>query len=143
MNYLRDVSFCAPFGCNFTTADVSPRHLSKPNRCGEPLRTHIAPSCHWRAFLVVLVSCCLPFALSGCAGGLIVDAANSGSLQATPNTVTFGAVPLGQSASTTVSLVNQRSAAVQVSQVNVTGQSFSASGASDLPITVPAGGTYK
>ena len=50
---------------------------------------------------------------------------------------------MGQSTSTTVSLVNQRLAAVQVSQVNVTGQSFSASGASDLPITVAAGGTYK
>ena len=138
MNYLRDVPFCAPFGCNFTTANVSPRHLSKP----EFLRAHIAPPCRWRAFLVALVSCCLPFALSGCAGGLIVAAANSGSLQATPNTVTFGEVPLGQSASATVSLVNQRSAAVQVSQVNVTGQSFSASGGSDLPITVAAGGTY-
>ena len=49
---------------------------------------------------------------------------------------------MGQAASTSVSLVNQLSAAVQVSQINVTGQSFSASGASDLPVTVAAGGTY-
>jgi len=49
---------------------------------------------------------------------------------------------MGQTASTPVSLVNQLSTAVQVSQINVTGQSFSASGASDLPIKVAAGGTY-
>jgi hypothetical protein len=73
---------------------------------------------------------------------LIVNAADSGSLQVTPNTVTFGDVPMGKTASATVSLVNQLSAAVQISQINVTGQSFSVSGANNLPISVAAGATY-
>lgn len=45
-------------------------------------------------------------------------------------------------ASTTVTVVNQGSAAVNVSQISVSGQAFSINGASNLPITVPAGGTY-
>ena len=49
---------------------------------------------------------------------------------------------LGTTASETVSLENQGSAAVTVSQVSVSGQPFSVSGEGDLPITVAAGGTY-
>ncbi len=44
-------------------------------------------------------------------------------------------------ASTTVTVVNQGSAAVKVSQVSLAGQSFTVSGAGDLPITVAAGGS--
>jgi hypothetical protein len=86
---------------------------------------------------------CLPIVLSGCGGAsFIVNSGASGSLQPSPATVTFGAVPYGQTASSSVALVNQRSASVQVSQINVTGQAFSASLNNNLPITVPAGGTY-
>jgi hypothetical protein len=140
---LHEIPFSALFEYNFTAANLSPRHLSRSKRCDAPLRAQIVPPCHWRAILLFFLSCCLPFILSGCAGGrLIANAANSESFQATPNKVTFGGVPMGQTASTPVSLVNQLSTAVQVSQINVTGQSFSASGASDLPIKVAAGGTY-
>jgi len=51
-------------------------------------------------------------------------------------------VALGNTTSETVSLENQGSAAVTVSQVSVSGQPFSVSGEGDLPITVAAGGTY-
>jgi hypothetical protein len=56
--------------------------------------------------------------------------------------VNFGGVALGNTASETVSLTNQGSAAVTVSQVSVSGQPFSVSGEGDLPITVAAGGTF-
>jgi hypothetical protein len=51
-------------------------------------------------------------------------------------------VALGTTASETVSLVNQGSAAVTVSQVSVSGQPFSVSSEGDLPITVAAGATF-
>lgn len=67
---------------------------------------------------------------------------SSGSLQSLPTTVGFGTVPDGQTASSAVFLENPSSAAIQIEQVQVTGQDFSASLASNLPVTVPAGGTY-
>ncbi len=96
------------------------------------------------AFLVFLAfSFFLPIVLSGCGGAsFVLNPGASGSLQPSPASVTFGAVPYGQTASSSVALVNQHSDPVQVSQINVTGQAFSASLANNLPITVPAGGTY-
>jgi len=88
----------------------------------------------------------LPFVLCGCFGGQIIGApvttANTGSLQATPNSVSFGTVAMGTTVSKIVSVVNQGTAAVNVSQINVSGQAFTLNGASNLPVTVAAGGTY-
>ena len=94
--------------------------------------------------IFVFLSCSLPFTLCGCLGGTIISAAttSASSLRAAPSTVSFGSVALGTTASETVSLENQGSAAVTVSQVSVSGQPFSVSGEGDLPITVAAGGTY-
>ena len=66
----------------------------------------------------------------------------AGVLTASPNTVTFGAVSVGQAASTTVSLINGDSAPVQITELNLTGQSFSLASPGSLPVTVAAGGTY-
>jgi len=96
-------------------------------------------------FVCALISFCLPLELCGCLGGQIIGAnanVSSGSLKASPNNVSFGSVPLGQTTSASVSLVNQGSAAVKVSQVTLSGQSFAISGAGDLPITVAAGHTF-
>ena len=96
-------------------------------------------------FIVVFFSCSLTFTLCGCLGGTIISpaaSASSSSLRTSPSTVTFGGVALGNTASETVSLTNQGSAAVTVSQVSVSGQPFSVSGEGDLPITIAAGGTY-
>ncbi len=73
-----------------------------------------------------------------------MNEADSGAsaLTASPNSVTFGSLSIGQTASSSVSLVNQGSAAVQITQANVAGQSFTVSGLGDLPITVAAGSTY-
>ena len=77
-------------------------------------------------------------------GGTIISpaAASARSLHASPDTVSFGGVTLGTTASETVSLQNQGSAGITISQVSVSGQSFSVSGDGDLPIMVAAGGTY-
>ena len=49
---------------------------------------------------------------------------------------------MGTMASTIVSVVNQGTTAVNVSQISVSGQAFSLSGDGNLPVTVAAGGTY-
>jgi len=51
-------------------------------------------------------------------------------------------VPIGQTASTTVSLRNEGSAPVQIAQLNLSGQPFSVITPIDLPAIVTAGGTY-
>ncbi len=48
----------------------------------------------------------------------------------------------GTTATTNVNVINQGSAAVNVSEISVSGQAFSVSGTGNLPVTVPAGGTY-
>jgi hypothetical protein len=59
-----------------------------------------------------------------------------------PNSVTFGTVSIGQSASSTVSLFNGGAAPVAITKLNLTGQSFSVVGLSDVPVTIAAGGSY-
>ena len=95
----------------------------------------------WNTVLLIILSSCLPLALSGCVAPL-VNRASTGALIASPNAVSFGAVPLGQTASTPVSLLNGSSAPVQITQLSLSGQSFSVVGPSDLPVTIAAGGTY-
>jgi hypothetical protein len=102
-----------------------------------------APICRlncWCAPLLITLCFCALLALSGC-GGLVVNSANAGSLLPQPSSVNFGAVSIGQTVSTTVSLLNGSSAPVEVTQLNLTGQSFSV-GPSNLPVTIAAGGTY-
>jgi hypothetical protein len=71
-----------------------------------------------------------------------VNQVDSGTLKASPNSVSFGAVSVGQTASTAVSLVNGGSAPVEITQLNLTGLPFSVVAPSDLPVTIAAGGTY-
>lgn len=88
------------------------------------------------------MSCGAIFVLSGC-GGVLVNEAGSGTLNVSPNPVSFGAVSIGQTANTSVSLVNGGSAPVEITQLNLTGQPFSVVASSDLPVTISAGGTYR
>ncbi len=71
----------------------------------------------------------------------VATAADIGTLVASPGQVTFGNVTVGQTASATVLLANQGSAPLQITQLGLTGQSFSFAGQNNLPITVAAGGT--
>ena len=62
-----------------------------------------------------------------------------GQLSANPSIASFGTVSTGSSNSQTITLTNGGSAAVSVSQANVSGAGFSISGMSGLPITINPG----
>jgi hypothetical protein len=72
----------------------------------------------------------------------VSTAANSGTLVVSPSQVTFGTVSIGQTASATVLLSNEGSAPLEITQLGLTGQSFSVAGQSNLPITINAGATH-
>jgi hypothetical protein len=62
-----------------------------------------------------------------------------GQLLANPSVASFGTVSTGSSNSQTITLSNTASAAVSVSQANVSGAGFSISGMSGLPMTINPG----
>ena len=145
MIHLRDIPFRAPLTHKLTAADDD--RVSELNCRGAHSRacatTPGRKSLLLPPYVFILLACCLTLALCGCFGGQIIGAnANAGPLQVSPNSVSFGGVATGATATTNVNVVNQGSAAVNVSQISVSGQAFSVSGAGNLPITVPAGGTY-
>ena len=128
-----------PEFAKYTVSPCNSRSRLKQRRAHS--RAQICWRNRWRTALLIMLSCCLLLVLSGC-GIHLVNAGDMGTLVASPNTVTFGAVSIGQTASTTVSLLNGSSAPVEVTQLNLTGQSFSVQGLSTLPVTIAAGGTY-
>jgi len=75
------------------------------------------------------------------AGTGLATVAGSGTLVVSPSQVTFGTVSVGQTASATVLLSNEGSAPLEITQLGLTGQSFSVAGESNLPITINAGAT--
>jgi hypothetical protein len=115
---------------------------SRPKRHRVQSRAQIRRRNGWCTALLVISSCSLTVALSGCGGSIAMNGTGTGAIIASPSTLTFGALSIGQTTGSNVSLVNRGTAAVQVTQMSVTGQSFSLSGVSDLPITVAAGGAY-
>lgn len=70
--------------------------------------------------------------LSGCGSAVL------GSLTVSPGTVSFGAVPVGQSAVDAVTLTNEGTAAIRVVDMNAGNGAFSVTGAA-LPITINGG----
>ena len=91
--------------------------------------------------IIFICSCCLAAVLSGCGGSVTVEQI-PGTLAASPTTVAFGNVAVGQVANSTITLRAGSSGPVQISQLSLSGQSFAMSGQSDLPITIAAGGAY-
>jgi len=96
------------------------------DRCGAPVRSH------WRR--AAFPSCCRD-AEASCPTRRAV------SLVASANSLSFGSVSLGQTSGASVSLRNESTAAVQISQVSLTGP-FSVMGQSGMPVTIASGGTY-
>jgi len=72
-----------------------------------------------------------------------MPAANVESLIASPGAVDFGVVGVGQIASTQIAVVNRGSAPITISQMSVTGSSFSLGVHSSFPLAVAAGATYQ
>ncbi len=90
--------------------------------------------------LFVILACCLVVALAGC--GFSPSSSATGPLSVSPGSISFGAVPVGQTATSKVLLYNVTSAPIDVSQLNVSGQSFFVNGQSNLPVTINGGAVY-
>ena len=129
-------------------AHVSILNVSRLRGCDRGLRVRVNPGFCRRFFSALLFLCIFPqLLLTGCTSSLVhggsSSAAGAGSLQVSPGVISFGSVVVGQTATSTVSLANPGSAAVEISSVTISGQSFSVTGAANLPITVAAGATYR
>ncbi|MGA2170696.1 MAG: choice-of-anchor D domain-containing protein [Terracidiphilus sp.] len=131
-----------PSDSEFSTYTASPyKDCSRPKQRRAHSRAQICRLNHWSTALLIMLSCCLLLAVAGC-GMHLANGGDTGTLVASPDTITFGAVSIGQTASTTVSLLNGSLAPVEITQLSLTGQSFSVVGPSSLPVTIAAGGTY-
>ena len=74
--------------------------------------------------------------LSGC-GGLSVASKNA--VVATPSTISFGSVAIGQTVTAKVTLQNQGLTTVQIEDLSVIGSYFSIIGKTSFPITLASG----
>jgi Abnormal spindle-like microcephaly-assoc'd, ASPM-SPD-2-Hydin len=81
-----------------------------------------------RTKLLTISACCLIFAQSGYVA--------NGSATAPPGAITFGVVPVGQTATSGGSLLSESST------LNVVEQNVSVNGHGSLPVTISAGGPY-
>ena len=137
---------CEAFDSDLKVAKVSISNSARRTLAAPNLRNYASRLADLRlSSLLLLAPLSLAFLLAGCTQSLKMNSSSSsssGSIEVSPDAVNFGAVPVGQAASAGVSVANHGSTALQISSVKVTGQYFAVTGASDLPITVAAGGTY-
>ena len=96
---------------------------------------------HLNLNLIGLLSFSCGLALSGCSGSFVENHATTGTLTVSSSTVDFGQVAVGKTASTNITLLNQGSAPVEISELNLTGQFFAMSGGSSMPMAVAANGS--
>jgi len=95
--------------------------------------------------LFALIALCVSsLGVSGCGGVVALSGSTSSktdaaSLVATPSTVDFGSVGIGNSANQKVSVVNNGSDSVQISQLALSNTAFSVDGEGKLPATLAAG----
>jgi hypothetical protein len=113
--------------------------LVSDSRCADT-----SPLCRlgdvWTSLLAILVCSLVLTGLTGC--GYSASGSVAGQLLVQPGTVAFGAVPVGQTVTSKVSLVNQTSAPITIAQLTIAGQSFSLTGQGSVPINIAAGDTY-
>jgi len=93
---------------------------------------------HFKFVLYGLLTFICSLALSGCTGSVATSGLSTGALIISSNTVAFGQVAVGNTATGAITLTNEGTTAVQVSELNLTGGPFSLSGGSSLPMTVGA-----
>jgi hypothetical protein len=96
---------------------------------------------HLHTVALLIFSCNLFLAVTGCGGSVTVEHP-SGTLAASPSTVAFGNITVGQAAHSTITFRAGSSGSVQITAFGVSGQGFALSGQPALPITIAAGGTY-
>jgi Abnormal spindle-like microcephaly-assoc'd, ASPM-SPD-2-Hydin len=139
-----EVTFCRSLIPNFTAINESFRQISRPICREEKLRSCAGHSgTRGARFLLLAALIWLPILMTGCTSGLVgTDSSDTGPFRASPGVVTFGSVPIGQTAVSGVALINQTTSPVQVLNISVSGKSFTLSNAAETPITVAAGGTF-
>ena len=89
-----------------------------------------------KSSLIGLLTFSSGLVVSGCGGTLAGTNTAFGTLAVSSSTVDFGQVAVGKTVSTNVTVSNKGTAAVQISQLNLTGQSFSLGAGNSLPVTV-------
>ena len=94
-----------------------------------------------KPFALLAVTVASLLGLGGCGGLVLNQSATAGSLVATPSTLAFGTLPVGQSANQTESLVNSGQSPVVISSVSLTDNSFNLTDHLVLPMTLAAGGS--
>jgi hypothetical protein len=90
-------------------------------------------------FLAIVPACLLAASLTSCGSA---SPPLRGNLVASPSSLSFGSVDVGETAAATVSLGNNGSASIQVSKIQFSSPDFSLSAAVALPITLAVGQTY-
>lgn len=110
------------------------RHLLHPLTCRPNHRRFETP--------IALLSCLVLVMFTGCGANYTVTAAGIGTFQASTDSVDFGTVTVGQIANSSLTLVNQSSSAIQVSDVKVTGNGFSLADSSSLTFSIAANSTF-
>jgi len=139
--------------CRFQVRPPSYPELAKSialptEHCSVPTPP-VAPGLAWISrpvamsrILSFLMFCLLFLTISGCGGISIVRGTGAGTLVASPNPVSFGAVSVNQTASNTVLLSNGGTEPVEITQLSLTGKSFSIVAQGNLPLVIAGGGTY-
>jgi len=122
-------------------AAFSPRSAHNREQHVPCHRTTVAALRRPSAWLTAMLSFVVCLFTAGCGGGM-VSHAESLSLVASSTSVNLGSVPVGKATNTKVSLVNKKSAVVHVTQISLSGKSFSVVGQTGLPVSVPVGGTF-
>ena len=112
---------------------LSPRSLSQRASASELSRTRHSLS------LALVPVCFLAVSLTGCGAPTIQP---RGNLILSPASVSFGSVQVGQTAAATLSLGNNGSASIQISQIQFSSPDFSLSGQVSLPLTLAVGESY-
>jgi hypothetical protein len=93
----------------------------------------------WRVF--ILASACYAIILtSGCGAG--VSGSVEGGLLVSPGILNFGSVSIGHEVDSSVNVTNTTSSPIIISQVNISGQTFSIPSGNNMPVSIPAGSTY-
>src|ERR1035441_2481838 len=92
-------------------------------------------------FLMILAALPITSSLSGC-GSTVVNTLGAGGVIASPSVFSFGTVPAGQAATTKISVSNPNSASINITQLSIVGQPFALVGTNNLPIPIPAKGSY-
>ena len=114
------------------------------SRLTQQRKTKNVQICQWRHLrisLLMALSCTLFVVASGC-GANVAKTAATATIVASPNSIDFGTVSVGQTSTNALSLMNRSGTPVEVSELNTSGQPFFVSGQSNLPVTIGADGSY-